>query len=99
MRRLAEDVRDMDIGDERVSVDFGGLLPESHAATILDQLIFDVWPPFSRTFDGDCDVRFSARETVHVNGEGEVYVRIYVSANDGEVTEVEFTAYPAEYPA
>jgi hypothetical protein len=95
VRDLAGDVRDIDVEDDRVSVDFDGLLPESHAAVFKHQLMFNIWPPFHRTFDTDCDVRFSARETVHVAGEGDVYVRAFVSADDGEVTEVEFTAYPA----
>lgn len=95
VRNLADDARDLGVEDTRVAVDFQGFIPESHAATILDQLLFDVWPPFSRTFDAESDVQFSARETVHVAGEGDIYVRVFVSANDGDVTDVELTAYPA----
>lgn len=95
VRRLADDVRGMDISDERVFVDFDGLIPESHTTTILDQLMFDIHPPQFRAFgDGD-DVVFSARETIQVEGEGDVYVRAFVSANDGDVMDVELTAYPA----
>ena len=95
VRDLAGDVRDMDISDERVCVDFDGLIPESHAAIILDQLMFNIHPPQFRAFGDGGDIVFSERETVHVDGEGEVYVRAFVCANDGDVTNVELTAYPA----
>ena len=95
VRNLADDARDLGVDDTRVAVDFQGFIPESHAATILDQLLFDVWPPFSLTCDAESDVQFSARETIHVENEGDVCVRVFVSADDGDVTDVELTAYPA----
>ncbi|MUW14648.1 hypothetical protein GJ633_08185 [Halorubrum sp. CBA1125] len=92
IRGLAGTARSISPDDDRVSVNFGGLIPESQALTFKHQLLFNV-QPCHRAVDGD-DAVFSAVEPVEIKGVDLAFVCVRVRGDreTHRVSDVELSA-------